>query len=137
MKGYVLSPRAQKDIDDIWEYTVEHWNVRQAEIYLRQIQRAIEIVAAEPKIAWDIGNIRRGRTCCFFGSRTSESTWFAFYTAGWISNGIFEFAVPEAARNSAAFPCISAPLRLERRHVRGPRTPGGLPRRSNGPQCGL
>jgi toxin ParE1/3/4 len=60
MKGYVLSPRAQKDIDDIWEYTVEHWNVRQAEIYLRQIQRAIETVAAEPAIARSCADIRPG-----------------------------------------------------------------------------
>jgi toxin ParE1/3/4 len=60
MKGYVLSPRAQKDIDDIWEYTVEHWNVRQAEIYLRQIRRAIETVAAEPNIARSCADIRPG-----------------------------------------------------------------------------
>jgi toxin ParE1/3/4 len=60
MKPYVLSPRAQKDIDDIWEYTVAHWNVRQAEIYLRQIQRAIETVAAEPKIARSCDEIRPG-----------------------------------------------------------------------------
>ena len=60
MKRYVFSPRAQKDVDDIWEYTVEHWNVRQAEIYLRQIQRAIETVAAEPKIARSCNEIRPG-----------------------------------------------------------------------------
>ena len=40
-------------------------------------------------------------------------------------------------RKIPAFPCHFAPLRLERRHVRGPRTPGGLLRRRNGPQCGL
>ena len=60
MMSYVLSPRAQKDIDDIWEYTVEHWNVRQAEIYLRQIRRAIETVAAEPNIARACDDIRPG-----------------------------------------------------------------------------
>jgi toxin ParE1/3/4 len=60
MKRYVLSPRAQRDIDDIWEYTVERWNVGQAEIYLRQIQRAIETVAAEPKTARACDNIRSG-----------------------------------------------------------------------------
>jgi toxin ParE1/3/4 len=60
VKRYVLSPRAQKDIDDIWEYTVEHWNVRQAEIYLRQIRRAIETVAAEPNIARACDDIRPG-----------------------------------------------------------------------------
>ncbi|HXO70568.1 MAG TPA: type II toxin-antitoxin system RelE/ParE family toxin [Bradyrhizobium sp.] len=60
MKGYVLSPRARKDIDDICEYTVEHSNVEQAEIYLRQIQRAIETVAADPKIARACDDIRPG-----------------------------------------------------------------------------
>jgi toxin ParE1/3/4 len=60
MKDYVLSPRAQKDIDDIWEYTVAHWNVRQAEIYLHQIQRAIDTVAAEPNIARACDDIRPG-----------------------------------------------------------------------------
>ena len=60
MRAYVLSPRAQKDIDEIWEYTVGHWNVRQAEIYLRQIQRAIETVAAEPKIGRSCDDIRPG-----------------------------------------------------------------------------
>src|SRR6266702_4682426 len=33
------------------------------------------------------------------------------------------------ARKSPSFPCHFRLLRLERRHVRGPRTPGGLPRR--------
>jgi hypothetical protein len=41
------------------------------------------------------------------------------------------------ADNQPAFPCHFPPLRLERRHVRGPRTPGGLLRRENGPHCGL
>jgi toxin ParE1/3/4 len=60
MTAYVLSPRAQRDIDDIWDYTASHWNVRQAEIYLRQIQHAIETVAAEPKIARSCDDIRPG-----------------------------------------------------------------------------
>lgn len=74
MTAYVLSPRAQRDIEDIWDYTVDHWNVRQAETYIRQIKLAIETVAAEPKSpdhvttsAQDIGNIRPVRTLCFFG----------------------------------------------------------------------
>jgi toxin ParE1/3/4 len=60
MRSYILSPRAQKDIDDIWDYTVAHWNLKQAEIYIRQIQQAIETVAAEPKIARSCNDIRRG-----------------------------------------------------------------------------
>ena len=31
MTAYVLSARAQRDIEDIWDYTVDHWKARQAE----------------------------------------------------------------------------------------------------------
>jgi hypothetical protein len=41
---------------------------------------------------------------------------------------------PRQARNIASFPCHFGPLGLERRHVRGPRTPGGLLRDGNGPR---
>ena len=36
-----------------------------------------------------------------------------------------------------SFPCLFAALALKARHVRSPRTPGGLLRRENGPLCGL
>jgi toxin ParE1/3/4 len=51
---FVVSPRAQADIDDIWEYTVGRWGTRQAETYLRLIKEAVEAVATDP---------RAGRTC--------------------------------------------------------------------------
>jgi toxin ParE1/3/4 len=55
MRGhYVLSPRAQTDIDEIWNYTQDQWGADQAETYIRLIQAAIEAVAADP---------RRGRPC--------------------------------------------------------------------------
>jgi toxin ParE1/3/4 len=60
MTAYVLSPRAQRDVEDIWDYTVEHWNVRQAETYIREIKFAIETVAAEPKSARACNDIRPG-----------------------------------------------------------------------------
>jgi hypothetical protein len=40
-------------------------------------------------------------------------------------------------RKIPAFPCHFAPLGLEPRHVRSPRTPGGLLWMVNGPRCGL
>ncbi len=40
-------------------------------------------------------------------------------------------------RKIPSFPCHFRPLGLERRHVRSPRTPGGLLRTTNGPRCGL
>ncbi|HEV2561903.1 MAG TPA: type II toxin-antitoxin system RelE/ParE family toxin [Rhizomicrobium sp.] len=54
MTGYLLSPLAQADIDEIWEYSAKQWSVAQAERYVRVIQSAIEIAAANPK---------RGRAC--------------------------------------------------------------------------
>lgn len=54
MTRYVLSPRAQADIEDIWFYTVKHWSVDQAERYLRLIQIEIGNLASDPL---------RGRAC--------------------------------------------------------------------------
>ena len=38
MTGYLLSPAAQRDIDEIWEYTAERWNQLQAARYVRGIR---------------------------------------------------------------------------------------------------
>lgn len=54
MTGYVLSPAAQADLDAIWDLGEERWGIDQAEDYARQILRAFEILAADP---------RRGRPC--------------------------------------------------------------------------
>jgi hypothetical protein len=34
---FVLSPRAQADLDDIWDYTADRWGLDQAETYTRDI----------------------------------------------------------------------------------------------------
>lgn len=54
MSRYRLTPRAQSDIEEIWDYTASRWDAEQAETYIRQIKAAIEVVAADP---------RRGRAC--------------------------------------------------------------------------
>ena len=51
---YVLSPRAQADIEGIWDYTMERWGEEQAVRYIRLLQDAIQAVAEKP---------RRGRPC--------------------------------------------------------------------------
>ena len=58
MSRYVLSPRAKGDIEEIWDYTAAHWDVRQAEAYIRQIQTAIELIAAEPGLGRSCEEIR-------------------------------------------------------------------------------
>ena len=54
MSGLVLSPRAQSDLEAIWDYSAEHWGEDQAEEYLRALWRGIEQAAEDP---------RRGRSC--------------------------------------------------------------------------
>jgi toxin ParE1/3/4 len=45
---YTLSPRAQTDLDKIWNYTASRWGVDQAELYIRQIWHHIQEIAAQP-----------------------------------------------------------------------------------------
>jgi toxin ParE1/3/4 len=47
---YLLSPAAQVDLEQIWDFTHDRWGVDQAEEYLRELQRAIERAAANPLI---------------------------------------------------------------------------------------
>ncbi|WP_163450042.1 type II toxin-antitoxin system RelE/ParE family toxin, partial [Escherichia coli] len=49
-----FAPRAVVDIEEIFDYTADHWGLDQAELYVRQIERAVETLAAAPS---------RGRRC--------------------------------------------------------------------------
>ena len=60
MNRYVLSPRALADVEDIWNYTAENWGEPQAELYIRQLQEAIEAVAADPRKARSCDDVRPG-----------------------------------------------------------------------------
>lgn len=60
MSRYVLSPAAQADLEEIWDYTYERWSDDQAETYVREIQRAIELVADNPLIGRSCEEIRTG-----------------------------------------------------------------------------
>jgi toxin ParE1/3/4 len=54
MRRIEFTPRARRDIEDIWSRSRERFGVEKAEAYLRDIQRAAETVAEDP---------RRGRAC--------------------------------------------------------------------------
>jgi toxin ParE1/3/4 len=60
MKGYVLSPLAQADIDKIWDYAAEHWSDAQAERYARVIEIAIKIAATNPNRGRSCDELRKG-----------------------------------------------------------------------------
>jgi plasmid stabilization system protein ParE len=52
MRGrFVLTPRAQADVDDIWDYTADHSALDQAETDARQLWNNIAAVADRP-LAW-------------------------------------------------------------------------------------
>ena len=60
MSGFVLSLRAQADLDDIWTYTAATWDDDQAERYVREIWLAIRMLAADPRKARACDDIRAG-----------------------------------------------------------------------------
>lgn len=59
MTGFVLSPAAQLDVDEIWDYTAEHWSVDQADRYTRDIRDACRELAAGSRISRAV-DIREG-----------------------------------------------------------------------------
>ncbi|MBF6411495.1 type II toxin-antitoxin system RelE/ParE family toxin [Nocardia farcinica] len=60
MSRYLLSPAAQVDLEQIYDYTRQQWDTDQAETYLRELQRAIERAAANPHLGRACEDIRPG-----------------------------------------------------------------------------
>ncbi len=60
MSRFLLSPAAQRDLGQIWDYTRDRWDARRADAYLRDVQRAIELIAANPRIGTTCDGIRPG-----------------------------------------------------------------------------
>jgi toxin ParE1/3/4 len=57
---FVLTPRAQTDLDEIWDYTVDRWGFDQAETYTRQLWKDITMVADRPSLGRECPEVRRG-----------------------------------------------------------------------------
>jgi toxin ParE1/3/4 len=45
MRGLDFTPRARRDIEEIWEYSADQFGLDRADLYLRDIQRAAMTVA--------------------------------------------------------------------------------------------
>jgi toxin ParE1/3/4 len=58
--SFRLSPRAKRDLDEIWDYTEANWGFTQAEAYLRQIERSVLAIAADPRLGRSCDEIREG-----------------------------------------------------------------------------
>jgi toxin ParE1/3/4 len=57
---YLLAPAAVLDLERIWDYTADRWDIDQADTYLAEIRRAIERAAANPRIGRACDEIRLG-----------------------------------------------------------------------------
>jgi toxin ParE1/3/4 len=60
VKPYRLTPAAQRDLSEIWDFTEERWDAGQAEKYIAEIRAAIERVAADPDRGRACDEIRQG-----------------------------------------------------------------------------
>ena len=57
---YRLSPKAQRDLEEIWLYTLTEWGIKQAHRYTDKLAVAFDALAAKPKIANRCDHIRIG-----------------------------------------------------------------------------
>ena len=77
MTGFLLSPAAERDVTDIWHYTVEHWGPAQAASYVSDIRDACRELVDGSRISRTV-EIREGYRKIQVGShvlyfRTSQS----------------------------------------------------------------
>lgn len=59
-KGVRLSPLAEQDLEDVWEYTFRTWSVEQADFYHSMIMAAVDGLASGDKIGRDASEVRAG-----------------------------------------------------------------------------
>jgi toxin ParE1/3/4 len=55
-----FAPRARADIDGIWNYTTQKWNMDQAEAYLLAIEHAVNLLRENPRLGRNASDIGEG-----------------------------------------------------------------------------
>ena len=55
---YQLSELAEKDLENIWDYTFKHWSIKQADKYINQIIKQIDKICSNPEIGRSISGIK-------------------------------------------------------------------------------
>lgn len=80
MTEYRLTPAAQRDLSEIWDFTQERWDMHQAEEYTVEIRDALERIAAHPERG------RRAEQVTTGYRRYSVGSHLIFYVerSGWI-----------------------------------------------------
>ena len=70
MSRYLLNPIAHNELDEIYAYTLDRWDIDQAESYVRELLHAFDRVAADPRIGRSCEEIRAGYFRLPAGSHT-------------------------------------------------------------------
>ena len=60
MRPYRLSPAAQRDLSEIWDFTEERWDRAQAERYVADLRAAIERIANDRARGRPCDEVREG-----------------------------------------------------------------------------
>lgn len=60
MSIFRLTPAAQRDLSEIWEFTAVRWDELQAEIHVGELRAGLERIAARPERGRACDEIRRG-----------------------------------------------------------------------------
>ena len=47
---YILKELAQKDMEDIWKYTVKKWNINQAISYIDSLEEGFNLLSDNPEM---------------------------------------------------------------------------------------
>jgi toxin ParE1/3/4 len=60
MKAIKLTPEARADLDEIWNYTADTWNIAQAETYMLSLDSTMKLLATHPTLGRSLSGIREG-----------------------------------------------------------------------------
>ena len=57
---WALTPRARRDLEDIWKYSAARWGLDQADDYVRALISVVRRIAKDPPSAKACDDIRKG-----------------------------------------------------------------------------
>jgi len=104
MAVYSLSSKAAADLDGIYEYTILHFGLEQARVYLLGLHERFEILAehrrrgARPMNSRrDYGSLDISPTLCFTCPRTTGFGSCVSCTTAWTSQGMYSSQPAEHA----------------------------------------
>lgn len=68
MKTLVFSPKAEADIDEIYDYTEEYWGFEKAEVYTFELRDACRMLAEGVRSGRTMSNLKRNYLALSFRS---------------------------------------------------------------------